>query len=179
MQPGHPVNAARIITGVLFMKLGFICLNLPGHLNPMTALARQLQGRNHEVVFLYSSSANGLPCVPGDDKDPVNESRPEMSKLQGEDALGFAVGLLVQRTEAMLKSMPAMLEATAVDALIIDPIHFYAELAPMNLGIPYIHVGGAIPCDDSGYTPLCIYGDPLQTTPAAIARNRKGVAKFA
>ena len=26
------------------MKLGFICLNLPGHLNPMTALARQLQG---------------------------------------------------------------------------------------------------------------------------------------
>ena len=49
------------------MKLGFICLNLPGHLNPMTALARQLQERNHEVVFLYSSSANGLPCIPGDD----------------------------------------------------------------------------------------------------------------
>ena len=98
------------------MKLGFICLNLPGHLNPMTALARQLQGRNHEVVFLYSSSANGLPCVPGDDKDPVNENRPEVSKLQGDDALGFAIGLLVQRTEAMLKSMPAMLEATAVDA---------------------------------------------------------------
>jgi hypothetical protein len=70
------------------MKLGFICLNLPGHLNPMTALARQLQGRNHEVVFLYSSSANGLPCVPGDDRDPVNENRPEVSKLQGDDALG-------------------------------------------------------------------------------------------
>ena len=71
------------------MKLGFICLNLPGHLNPMTALARQLRGRNHEVVFLYSSSANGLPCVPGDDKDPINENRPEVSKLQGDDALGF------------------------------------------------------------------------------------------
>jgi hypothetical protein len=78
----------------------------------------------------YSSSANGLPCVPGDDKDPVNENRPKVSKLQGDDALGFAIGLLVQRTEAMLKSMPAMLEATAVDALIIDPIQFYAELAP-------------------------------------------------
>jgi zeaxanthin glucosyltransferase len=161
------------------MKLGFICLNLPGHLNPMTALARQLRGRNHEVVFLYSSSANGLPCVPGDDKDPVNENRPEVSKLQGDDALGFAVGLLVQRTEAMLKSMPAMLEATAVDALIIDPIQFYAELAPMNLGIPYIHAAMAIHCDYSGYTPLCIYGDPHQTTPEAVARNRKGVAKFA
>jgi zeaxanthin glucosyltransferase len=161
------------------MKLGFICLNLPGHLNPMTALARQLQGRNHEVVFLYSSSANGLPCVPGDDRDPVNENRPEVSKLQGDDALGFAIGQLMQRTEAMLKSMPAMLEATAVDALIIDPIQFYAELAPMNLGIPYIHAAMAIHCDYSGYTPLCIYGDPHQTTPEAVARNRKGVAKFA
>jgi zeaxanthin glucosyltransferase len=51
------------------MKLGFICLNLPGHLNPMTALARHLQARNHEVVFLDSPSAGGLPCVPGDEKE--------------------------------------------------------------------------------------------------------------
>jgi hypothetical protein len=39
------------------MKIGFICPNIPGHLNPMTALARHLQERNHEVVFLYSPSA--------------------------------------------------------------------------------------------------------------------------
>jgi zeaxanthin glucosyltransferase len=161
------------------MKLGFICINLPGHLNPMTALARQLQARNHEVVFLYSSSANGLPCVPGDDRDPINENRTEVSKLQGDDALAFAVGLLVRRTEAMLKTMPAMLEATAVDALIIDPIQFYAELAPMNVGIPYIHAAVAMHCDYSGFTPLSIYGDRHQTTPEAIARNRKGVARFA
>jgi hypothetical protein len=45
------------------MKLGFICPNMPGHLNPMTALARQLQERGHDVVFLYSSSASGLHAV--------------------------------------------------------------------------------------------------------------------
>jgi UDP:flavonoid glycosyltransferase YjiC (YdhE family) len=39
------------------MKLGFVCLNLPGHLDPMTALARQLQARNHDVVFRYSPGA--------------------------------------------------------------------------------------------------------------------------
>ena len=161
------------------MKLGFICLNLPGHLNPMTALARHLQARNHEVVFLYSSSANGLPCVPGNIRDPFNENRPEVSKLQGEDALAFSVGLLVQRTEAMLESMPDMLEATGVDALIIDPIQFYAELVPMKLGMPYIHAAVAMHCDYSGYTPLSIYGDPHQATPVAIARNRQGVVKFA
>ena len=145
----------------------------------MTALARHLQARNHEVVFLYSSTANGLPYVPGNIRDPFNENRPEVSKLQGEDALAFGVGHIVQRTEAMLESMPDMLEATGVDALIIDPIQFYAELVPMKLGIPYIHAAVALHCDYSGYTPLSIYGDPHQTTPEAIARNRQGVVKFA
>lgn len=68
----------------------------------MTALARHLQARDHEVVFLYSSRANGLPCVPGNIRDPFTENRPEVSKLQGEDALAFLGGLVVQRTEAML-----------------------------------------------------------------------------
>ena len=71
------------------MKLGFICLGLPGHLNPMTALARQLQAHNHEVVFLYSSGAAGLPFVPGPEKDHINENRPEASKKQGRMRCNF------------------------------------------------------------------------------------------
>jgi zeaxanthin glucosyltransferase len=160
------------------MKLGFICLNLPGHINPMTALARHLQARNHEVVFLYSSNANGLPCVPGDDRDPVNENRPEVSRLQGEEALAFALGLALGRSEAMLKSMPAMLQATGVDALIIDPIQFYVELAAMKLDVPYVHAAVALHLDYSGYTPFPLCGDTHETTPEALARNRRGVTKF-
>ena len=34
------------------MKIGFLSLPLTGHLNPMTALARELQSRGHEVVFI-------------------------------------------------------------------------------------------------------------------------------
>jgi hypothetical protein len=59
MQPSQPFTAARSVTAYYFMKLGFISPNLPGHLNPMTALARHLQARNHEVVFLCSTEANG------------------------------------------------------------------------------------------------------------------------
>jgi zeaxanthin glucosyltransferase len=64
------------------MKLGFICPNVLGHLNPMTALARQLQARGHDVVFLYSSSASGLPCVPDPEKDHFNENRRQASKIR-------------------------------------------------------------------------------------------------
>ena len=45
------------------MKLGFIFPNLPGHLNLMIALARQLQTRNHDVVLLYLAGAVGLPFI--------------------------------------------------------------------------------------------------------------------
>ena len=39
------------------MKIGFISLPVVGHLNPMTALARRLQSRGHEIVFI------GVPDV--------------------------------------------------------------------------------------------------------------------
>jgi len=122
------------------MKLCFICLYLPGHLNPMSSLARQLQARNHEVVLLYSSGAAGVPFVPGPEKDHINENRPEISKKQGQDALQFSVRALLTQTEAILKSLPAIVKANGIDALIIDKVQFYAELGAMQLGMPYVHV---------------------------------------
>jgi zeaxanthin glucosyltransferase len=160
------------------MKLGFICLNLPGHLNPMTALARQLQARNHQVVFLYSSGAAGLPFVPSPEKDQINEDRPEISKMHGEDALQYSVRSVLLQTETILESLPAMVQANGIDALILDTVQFYAELGAMRLGMPYIHVSAALYFDFSGHTPLGLYGRPHQTTPAALTRNREGVAKF-
>jgi UDP:flavonoid glycosyltransferase YjiC (YdhE family) len=53
------------------MKLGFICPNLPSHFNPMAALARQLQTRNRDVVFLYSAGAAGLPFISADEKGAI------------------------------------------------------------------------------------------------------------
>jgi zeaxanthin glucosyltransferase len=133
-QIGH-LNASAI-----GQTLGFICPNVPGHLNLMTALGRQLQARGHDVVFLYSSGAGGLPFVPGPEKDHFNENRPEVSKLQGEDALKFGMRLLKTQTEAILKSLPAIVQANRVDALLLDTVEFYIELGPMQLGKPYIHV---------------------------------------
>ena len=161
------------------MKLGFICLDLQGHLNAMSSLALQLQARNHEVVLLYSSGAAGLPFVPGPKEDHINENLPEMSKKQGEDALQLTVRALLTQTEAILKSLPAIVKANGIDALIIDTVQFYAELGAMQLGMPYVHVANAVHFDYSGYTPLCLYGWRHETTPAALARNREGVAKAA
>ena len=144
----------------------------------MTALARQLQARGHEVVFLYSSEAAGLPCVPVDEKDQVHESIPEISKMQGDEALQFAAHVMMGQSESILKSLPDVVSCKRRRR----PAHryrsFYVELAAMQLGMPYLHVAGAVHFDYSGYTPLCTYGRPHQTTPEAFARNREDVAKF-
>jgi len=163
------------------MKLGFICVNASGHLNPMTALARQLQARNHEVVFLYSSDAAGLPVFcdqQNSEQNITHKAIAEVSKMQGEDALQFGVKAIMGLTESILNSLPAVVAETGVEALLIDSGHFYVELGAIALGIPYIHVSNAMHLDYSGYTPLCFYDWPHQYTAEALARNRKGVARF-
>jgi zeaxanthin glucosyltransferase len=199
----------QISNRLLTMKLGFICVNGQGHLNPMTALARQLQKRNHEVVFLYSSDAAGLPVFPGEQqpapsvlRQPLPEDGykgssqqysseeaagqnatdkviAEVSKMQGEDALQYGIKAIMGFTESILESLPATVEETGVDALLIDSAHFYVELGAIKLGIPYIHVASAMHHDYSGFTPLSFYGWPHENTAQAIARNREGVARFA
>ena len=98
--------------------------------------------------------------------------------MQGEDALQMSARAVLARTESILKSLPAVVQANGIDALLIDTVQFYAELGAMQLGMPYIHVSAALHFDYSGQTPLCLYGWPHQTTPAALARNREGLAKF-
>ena len=161
------------------MKIGFICCNFPGHINPMTALARHLQARNHEVVFLYLPSANGFPCIPGGTDDNINANRPEMSKLEGEGAIEFYCGLAAKKTEAIFKSLPKMVEETGIEGLIIDPIQFFVELAAMKLRIPYITVASALYLDYFGYTPPGIFDWPHETTPEALIRNQEGIVKCA
>ncbi len=86
------------------------------------------------------------------------------AKSRGEDALQFSVRTVLTQTEAILKSLPAIVQANRIDALIIDTVQFYAELGAMQLGIPYVHVANGVHWDYSGYTPLCLYGWPHETT---------------
>ena len=174
-----------------FMKTGFLSPHVPGHLNPMAALARQLQSRNHEVVFITSRLAEplvrtaGLPFASFGEKESLSALREnamnrmtELSKLQGEDASRFALGIVARRVENMWHTLPTVLAEEEVDALVLDTYLFYSELIPRRLGMPYIHVSNALPFDWSGHTPLCLYGWPHETTPAAVRRNREGIERF-
>ena len=154
----------------------------------MTALARKLQSRNHEIVFMCLPDtepfvrAADLPFLPCCENEfplgSVDEYVRGIGTRQGEEAQQFTIGALAATTNAMLNTLPAMLKAAGVDALVLDAYLFYAELVPMSLGMPYVHVSNALHFDYSGYTPLHVYDWPHETGPEALARNRNGVANF-
>src|SRR5258708_39183919 len=57
------------------MRIGFTTPSVPGHLNPMTTLARELQLRGHDVVYIGLPLASPavraahLPFVPCGEKE--------------------------------------------------------------------------------------------------------------
>src|ERR1700736_3151185 len=170
------------------MKIGFVSLYGPGHFNPMSAVARQLQSRNHNVVMISLpfieplAHAANLPFIPFGEKefpDQVNaEILGTMGRLKGEEARQFAVNAIAKAAEVRWRELPKLLSANGIDALVLDNYDFYGEVVPMYLGMPYATLSNALHFDYSGYTPLCVYGWGHENTPEARQRNRQGVTKF-
>ena len=171
------------------MKIAFISLPVFGHLNPMTALARELRSRQHDVVFIslldtepFVSRIAKLPFLPCCEKDLPSGAMKEVARQiglrQGHEALEFTLRSIASMTDSLLDSLPGILEKAEIDALVLDTYHFYMELVPIRLGMPYAHLSNALHFDYSGYTPLCIYDWLHKCTSEALTRNRKGVASF-
>jgi zeaxanthin glucosyltransferase len=170
------------------MSISFISLYSPGHFNPMSAVARELQSRNHDVVMLSLpfvgplARAANLPFIPFGEKEFPDQVSAEifdrMSQLKGEEALQFAVDALAQAAEVRWRELPELLSANGIDAMVLDNYDFYGEVVPLYLGMPYAILSNALHFDYSGYTPLCVYGWGHENTPEARQRNRQGVSKF-
>lgn len=169
------------------MKIAFTTLPAPGHINPLTTLARRLQSRGHDVTFLalpYAVApiqAAGLPCIPycENELSPewVKAAHRKLSQLDGEAAVQFSFEALSEVLRTSLDQLPATIAAAGIDVLVMDATLYYLGLVPMHLGIPYVHVSPGLPLDLSGATPPRFFGWPFETTPAALERNRAGVAR--
>jgi zeaxanthin glucosyltransferase len=162
---------------------------LTGHLHPMTALGRKMQARGHEVIFFGLPDAArivrsaGLDFVPfGEEEYPVGTTPAmyaRLATLKGEDVIRYSFQEMhPQRTRTTLAQLPEKLAHRGVEALVIDTVHFFAELVPMSMGIPYAHIWNVLHIDSSGVTPPCVVGWDYEDTPVARARNIEAVKKM-
>jgi len=171
------------------MKIGFVSMPFSGHLNPMTALARKLQSRGNEVVFFGVpdvepfARAAGLDFVPyGEAEFPVGS----IDKFYGSVATmrGFEVvrhtcmDLNPHLTRVTFDYLAEKITTTGVEALVIDTIHFFIELVPLSMSIPYVHIWNVLHLDFSGATPPSLFGFPLDTSPEGLKRNAENIQKM-
>jgi zeaxanthin glucosyltransferase len=168
------------------MKIGFLSLPLSGHLNPMTALARKLQSRGNDVVFISVPDAEpvlraaNLRYVPFCEQEypvgSIGQNWSSVARLHGEEVLRHSTRALTPALcKAAFEHLPAKVAETGVEALVFDSTYFFLELVAMHLGIPYVNIWNVLHLDFSGSTPACIFGWPHETTPEALARNAEGL----
>src|ERR1700745_4296977 len=170
------------------MRIGFLSLPVPGHLNPMTALARKLQSRGHDVVFISLTDvapfveAAGLPFVPCAESaypaGSLGKLVRRLSELSGEEALQFTVNSMMNGyTSSLFETLPDTLSRAGVDALVLDQYQPYVELIPMHLRMPFVQVSNALHVDYTGRTPICFTDWHDETGVDALARNIEGIRR--
>jgi zeaxanthin glucosyltransferase len=188
---GHETETVRMQRkkkGEATMKIGFLSLPVTGHLNSMTGLARKLQSRGHEVVFIgvpdteRAIRAADLHFVPFCENEyppgSIDKSWGAVANLHGLDVIRYSARILVpELLSAAVKHLPGKLAETGVQALVLDSLYF-VEIVPIHLRVPYVLIWSVLHFDFSGATPLCLYGWPHETTPEAVARNIAGLQSF-
>jgi len=133
------------------MKIGFLSLPLAGHLNPMTALARKLQSRGHEVVFIGvpdiepSVRAADLNFVPFCEKEyppgSVAKSWGLVANLRALDVVRYTARELTPGlVKAALEHLPGKIAENGVNALVLDTAYRPLEVVSMNLRLPYVQI---------------------------------------
>jgi zeaxanthin glucosyltransferase len=168
------------------LKIGFVSLPISGHLNPMTALARKLQSRGHEIVFFGTPDAGpvvraaNLTFVSFAEKEYPEGSMAEafapVAKFHGLEAAEYTLReITTPLTKAALKHLPQWLAEAGVEALAIDVGHRFLELIPMSLNMPYVHIWPLLHLDSSGTTPPFFFSWTHKTTPEARVRNIEGL----
>jgi UDP:flavonoid glycosyltransferase YjiC (YdhE family) len=143
------------------MKVGFLSLPLTGHLNPMTALARKLQSRGHEIVFIGVPDIE--PVVRAADLDFVSFCESEcppgsiakkwgrVANLHGLDVARYtARELQPGLIKAAFEHLPEKIADTGVNALILDTAYRFVEIVPMHLRLPYVQIWNVLHFDVSG-----------------------------
>jgi MGT family glycosyltransferase len=129
---------------------GIICPPFPGHLNPLSALGRELRSRGHCVTFLQIPDLELKVHSEGLDFYPIGQSTyqpgslaqtfAQVSKLSGIEALRYSVNFCQRLTEIICQDAPKAIEAAGIEILLVDQLEPTGETVAEFLRIPFIRV---------------------------------------
>ncbi|MBO3464154.1 glycosyltransferase, partial [Aetokthonos hydrillicola] len=129
---------------------GITCPTANGHLNPMTALGRELQRRGHRVTVFGILDAEPNVLAAGLEFWAIAESESprgttarlftELGKKNGLDAFRYTISLFKESTTQLLQDLPAAIKNAGVEAMLVDESTSAGGSVAEYLGIPFVTV---------------------------------------
>ena len=146
-------------------RLGAFCFPGTGHINPMTALARALQQRGHEVVIFGIADcearvrAAGVEfCRIGEEDYPPGTLRrldERLGELKGLATFRFTVERVKNTARMILRDGPEAVRKSGVEALLVDEADLGGSVAE-HLGLPFVSIAMFPPLiQDDRIPPFC------------------------
>jgi len=153
---------------------GIISPPVSGHLNPFSALGRELLSRGHRVTVFHMADveekvrAEGLDfaAIGLSDHPPgsLPASLAELGRLEGLAALRFTIRAVARTSTMFCRDAPAALSAAGVDALLVDQMEPAGGAIAEHLHLPFVTVCNA----------LAINRDPVVPPPFTPWQYRQG-----
>jgi zeaxanthin glucosyltransferase len=162
-------------------RLGAFCFPGAGHLNPMTALARSLQRRGHEVVIFGIADCEAHVRAAGiefhrigmEDYPPgtLQKLDDHIARLRGFAAFRFTLERVKNSARMELRDGPKAVRTANVEVLLVDEADFAGNVADY-LGLPWISIALIPPMvQDDRFPPFWIGWSARQNRLSRL-RNR-------
>jgi zeaxanthin glucosyltransferase len=164
-------------------RIGAFCFPGTGHISPMTALARRLQQRGHEVVIFGISDTEAQVKAAGVEfsliggKDypagTLQKLDQRLGELKGLATFRFTVERVKNTARMVLRDGPAAVRRAQVEAVLVDEADMGGTVAEY-LGLPYVSIAFFPPLvQDDRIPPFCFGWSGGQGWSSRL-RNRLG-----
>jgi len=165
-------------------KLGAFCFPGTGHINPMTALARRLEQRGHQVVIFGIADTEArvrdagvaFHLIGAEDYPPgtLQKLDQRLGELKGMATFRFTVERVKNTARMILRDGPAAVQQEDVDALLVDEADMGGSVAE-HLGLPFVSIAFFPPLiADDRIPPFC-FGWSAGQGALSRLRNRMGI----
>ena len=162
----------------------FIAPPLPGHYNPLLALARVLIARGHRATFVHQPDAArligdaevGFHAIGAESHPPGSLDRwtRPMSKLNGFVGLPAMIRETAAQTDMICRDAPGAMSALGIDAILCDQMEPGGALVAGHLGIPFASVANGLLINREPTIPPPYVAWPYDPSERGIRRNIGG-----
>ena len=168
--------------------IGVISTPVSGHLNPMTALGRELKQRGHQVTFFQMPDVEEKVRKEGLDFWAIGESDhplgslpksvAELGKRSGLEALRFTIKAIDKTTTMICRDAPNAIKNARVEILLVDQQEPAGASVAEHMNIPFVSVANALAINQEAQVPPFFTSWNYQKSWYGSLRNQIGYWGF-